>query len=124
TFSSDPAAGQAIAHTAPMLLAGGGVFLLFLFAHWLFLEEKHYGFIHERHVHKYGTWFYAVMSIALSAIVWLALQSNEMVAFGAVVGSTAFFITHGFKEQAEKKEKDLLESKVDRSDFSKILYLE
>jgi len=124
TFSSDPAAMRAISETAPVLLAGGGVFLLFLFAHWLFLEEKTYGFIHERHVHKYGMWFYAVVSVVLSVIVWMALQQNEMIAFGAVIGSTAFFITHGFKEQAEKKEKELLESSTTRSDFSKILYLE
>lgn len=43
-------------------------------------------------------------------------------AFGAVVGSTAFFITHGFKENAEKNEKNLMRAHL--SDVSKILYLE
>jgi hypothetical protein len=43
-------------------------------------------------------------------------------AFSAVVGSTAFFITHGFKQNAEEEEKKLLEG--GRSDISKILYLE
>src|SRR4029079_11271181 len=37
-------------------------------------------------------------------------------------GSTAFFITHGFKQNAEEEEKNLLTS--NRSDISKILYLE
>ena len=124
TFSSDPDATKAIAQSAPILLAGGGVFLLFLFIHWLFLEEKHFGFVHERQVYKYGMWFYAVASIILAGIVWLALQQNEMIAFGAILGSTAFFITHGFKEQAERKEKELLEKNSGQSDFSKILYLE
>ena len=105
TFSNDPAAMEAIRHSSPMLLAGGGVFLLFLFFHWLFLEKKKFGFPHERHIHEFGMWFYAVASLILAAIVWYALQTNELIAFGAVVGSTAFFITHGFKEQAEKKEK-------------------
>lgn len=43
-------------------------------------------------------------------------------AFGAVVGSTVFFITHGFKQNAEQQERDLLQST--ESDVSKIMYLE
>jgi hypothetical protein len=124
TFSSDPHARAAIEQSAPILLAGGGVFLIFLFFHWLFLEEKRYGFIHERHFHRYSTWFYAVVSLFLTVVVWIALHTNHMIAFGAVVGSTVFFITHGFKEQAEKKEKELLAGNEARSDLSKILYLE
>ena len=45
-----------------------------------------------------------------------------MLAFGAVVGSTAFFITHGFKQNAEQQEQKLMQG--DLSDISKILYLE
>lgn len=42
--------------------------------------------------------------------------------FGAVVGSSVFFITHGLKISAEKKEKELLQKHA--SDISKLLYLE
>lgn len=45
-------------------------------------------------------------------------------AFGAVVGSTAFFIVHGFKQNAEQQEKQLLEGNNGMSDLSKLLYLE
>ena len=45
-------------------------------------------------------------------------------AFSAVLGSTAFFITHGFKENAEKVEHEMLHKKEKMSDLSKILYLE
>ena len=45
-------------------------------------------------------------------------------AFGAVVGSTVFFITHGFKENAVKMEEKMLEGKAKMSDLSKLLYLE
>ena len=45
-------------------------------------------------------------------------------AFGAVVGSTAFFITHGFKQNAEQREKQLIGNSRGLSDISKILYLE
>lgn len=122
TFSSDPKVIQAIETSAPILLVGGGTFLIFLFFHWLFLEPKNYGLKGERFFHAQGVWFYAVVSILLAAIVWYALQIHPLMAFSAVVGSTAFFITHGFKQNAEAEEKKLLQK--GRSDMSKILYLE
>ncbi|MBI2315091.1 DUF475 domain-containing protein [Candidatus Daviesbacteria bacterium] len=121
-LSSDPKVVEAIEKSSPILLSGGGIFLIFLFFHWLFLEPKNYGLKSERFFHSQGVWFYAVVSIILAVIVWFALQENPFMAFGAVVGSTAFFITHGFKENAAAEEKKLLSTS--RSDFSKILYLE
>jgi len=124
TFSHDPRVMEAVEHAKPPLLAGGGTFLVFLFFHWLFLEPKTYGLIGERFIHRQGVWFYAVVSILLTVIVWFALQQtgNNMMAFGAVVGSTAFFITHGFKENAAQSEKELMKEGL--SDLSKIFYLE
>lgn len=98
------------------------MFLVFLFFHWLFLGPKNFGLPGEKFIHSQGVWFYAVVSILLSVIVWMALKINPTMAFGAVVGSTAFFITHGFKENAEKKETELTTGNI--SDVSKILYLE
>lgn len=123
TFSNDPSVKEAIEASAPILLSGGGVFLIFLFFHWLFLEEKHFGLPRtEKFFLKNGIWFYAVVSVLLATIVWFAIQREAMMAFGAVVGSTAFFITHGFKQNAEASEKKLMTQ--DLSDISKILYLE
>lgn len=121
-FSGDPRVHQALEASAPVLLVGGGTFLVFLFFHWLFLEEKHYGLPGERFLHRYGVWFYAVISVLLVVIVWLALQQGPMVALSAVVGSSAFFITHGFKGYAEEQERRLIGSGL--SDVSKIMYLE
>lgn len=123
-WSSDPAVHESIERTAPILFAGGGIFLVFLFFHWLFLERKHYSIIGEQFFYRQGVWFYAVVSIILAVVVWCALQINPLMAFGAVVGSTAFFVTHGFKENAEKAEKELLSGSSAKSDISKILYLE
>ncbi len=123
TFSSDPLVVEAIEKSAPILLSGAGIFLVFLFFHWLFLEQKNYGLHAERFFAKQGVWFYAVVSIVLSATVWFALQKNPLMAFGAVVGSTAFFITHGFKQNAEKMEHEMLH-KGHLSDWAKIMYLE
>jgi len=123
TFSSDASVIEAVEKASPILLAGGGVFLVFLFFHWLFLEEKHFGMPRfEQFFIRQGVWFYAVVSVLLSVIVWYTLRQDPMMAFGAVLGSTAFFITHGFKQNAEAKEKTLTNKNL--SDISKILYLE
>lgn len=123
SFSGDPHVVESIEKSAPILLMGGGVFLVFLFFHWLFMEEKSYSFRFEKWFHKHDIWFFAVVSILLSVIVWEANMLNPMIAFSAVVGSSAFFIAHGFKENAEKKEKELT-SGGKMTDISKIMYLE
>lgn len=86
------------------------------------MEEKHFGLPTERFFYAQGFWFYAAVSVLLSIIVWFAIQKHPLMAFGAVIGSGVFFITHGFKGRAEDKEKYLLSSSA--SDMSKILYLE
>ena len=122
SFSGDRHVMEAIEASAPLLLSAGGTFLLFLFCHWLFLEEKTYGLPGERFFHQRGLWFYAAVSILLCGLVWLAVHTDPLLAFGCVIGSTAFFITHGFKQQAEHAERHL--SSSTKSDFAKILYLE
>ncbi|MBI2330289.1 DUF475 domain-containing protein [Candidatus Daviesbacteria bacterium] len=123
TFSGDPKVAAAIESSAPILLIAGGVFMVFLFFYWLFLEPKIYGLRGEKFLHAQGAWFYAIVSILLSVIVFLALNKNPMMAFGAVLGSTAFFITHGFKENAEKAEKQMARRAGNLTDTSKVLYL-
>jgi len=122
TLSSDPAVIAAIEESSPILLAGGGPFLIFLFFHWLFVEEKHYGLCGEAFCRRQSIWFFAIVSILLTGIVWFALQKSPLMAFGAVVGSTAFFIVHGFKQNAEAQEERLVGGSM--SDLSKIFYLE
>ena len=121
-FSSDPSVIDAVDKAAPALLMSGGVFLILLFLHWLFLEPKRYGVPGEKFFFAKGVWFYAVASIFLALIVWFALKIGDLPAFAAVIGSTVFFLTHGFKENAERKEKQLAASRM--SDIAKILYLE
>jgi len=121
-LSNDPSVITAVEQSSPVLLIGGGIFLVFLFFHWLFLEPKNFGIKGERFIYSQGVWFYAVISIILAFMVWISLQVNPLMAFGAVIGSTIFFITHGFKENAEKGEQSLLSSV--QSDLGKIFYLE
>jgi uncharacterized protein len=123
TFSSDPVVIAAIEQSAPMLLIGGGTFLIFLFFHWLFLEDKNFSLRGEQYFSTKGVWFFAIVSILLAGIVWFALEINPLMAFGAVVGSTAFFIVHGFRQNAEQAEEKMLHDSG-MSDMSKIFYLE
>lgn len=122
-WSSDPLVQESIHESAPILLIAGGVFLLFLFLHWLFLEDKKLGLpMAEKFFMSKGVWFYAIVSVLLAVISWFALRENNLMAFGAVVGSSLFFITHGFKQNAEEEERRLLSS--GRSDLSKLFFLE
>src|SRR4030042_7058241 len=121
-LSSDPSVIKAVESSSPMLLIGAGTFLVFLFLHWLFQEPKKYGLVGERFFTSQSVWFYAVVSILLTVLVWFALAQSPLMAFAAVVGSTAFFITHGFKQNAEQQEKRLMQTAL--SDISKIFYLE
>ena len=124
TFSSNPAVAESIAQSSPILLAGGGTFLIFLFLHWLFLEPKQFGLRTEKFFLKNGIWFYAVAAVVLAVTVWFALKINPIMAFGAVIGSTAFFIMHGFKQNAERAEQSLKAGKKGLADLAKIFYLE
>ncbi len=122
-WSSDPLVHTSIEKSAPILLIAGGVFLIFLFLHWLFLEEKKLGLpTAEKFFMARGVWFYATVSVLLSVIAWFALKESNLMGFGAVVGSSLFFITHGFKQNAEEQEKRLMSSA--QSDLSKLLFLE
>jgi uncharacterized protein len=124
SLTGDPAALKAIQDSSPVLLTGGGVFFIFLFFHWIFLEPKTFGLPIERTFARQGVWFYAVVSIILTSVVWFALQESSMLAFGAVVGSTAFFITHGVKQYAGQEQSRLLAGAGHLNDIAKIVYLE
>ena len=123
TFSQDPRVLDAVEASKPPLLIAGGVFLMILFFHWLFMEEKSYGLKGESFLHQHGLWFYTFASVLLAIIAWFGIQRNPYVGFGAVVGSTAYFITHGFRQNAEEHERKLIH-RSGLSDISKLLYLE
>jgi hypothetical protein len=124
TFSNDPGVIASIERSTPMLMLGGGVFLVLLFLHWLFMEDKHLGLPGEGFFLKNGVWFYAISSILIAVIVKFSLDSDPLLALSAVIGSSAFFITDGFKQNAAQNEARLLSNPGGLSDVSKILYLE
>jgi hypothetical protein len=126
-LGGSPEAAQTIEEASPPLFALGGVFLIILALHWLFLEPKEYGLPGERQIERHGVWFFAIVSLIVSTLTWFALKHDDMVAFGVVAGSTVFFIVHGFRENAAEHEQRMLQSAsggVGLSDWSKIFYLE
>ncbi len=111
-----------VGQSQALLLLGGGVYLFMIFLGWLFMEEKKYAFLVEEFVHKQSIWFYAFASLFFCAVIYFAVKINPILALSATIGSTAFFITDGFKKSAESKEKEMLSSHMGA--VSKILYLE
>ena len=117
-----PAISDSVAKSQALLLLAGGVYLFMVFLGWLFMEEKKYAFLVEEFVHKQSIWFYAVSSLFFVVIIWFSVKVNPILALSAAIGSMAFFITDGFKKNAEMKEKEMLSGNM--SAISKILYLE
>ncbi len=121
-FSSNSHIEEYLDKSKPFLLLGGGVYLFMVFLGWLFLEEKKYAFLVEGFIHRQGFWFYAIASIFITGVVYFSIGYNPYLALSATVGASAFFITDGFKKNAEKKENDLISGQM--SAWSKIIYLE
>jgi hypothetical protein len=121
-FSNSPEIKGYLETSKPLLLLGGGIYLFLVFLSWLFLEEKKYAFLVEGFIHRQGVWFYALASLITTAVVYFSLRENATLALAATIGVSAFFITDGFKKNAEEKEKQLLDPTM--SAWSKILYLE
>jgi hypothetical protein len=121
---SDPKKMEAALETSkPLLLLGGGVYLLYVWLGWLFLEEKKYAFLVEHFVHRQGVWFNAVAALILMVIIWFGTHhGNAMLALSAAVGSVAFFVTDGFRKNAEEAEERLQTQAL--SAWSKLIYLE
>ncbi|HRH23080.1 MAG TPA: DUF475 domain-containing protein [Candidatus Magasanikbacteria bacterium] len=121
---SEGGIGDALDESRPLLLLGGGMYLIMVFLGWLFLEEKKYAFLVEHFIHKQGIWFYFISSLLFTTVIWLALKTNPALALATAVGTTAYFLTDGFKRNAEEKEKQLMSGSSNMSAWSKILYLE
>lgn len=122
-FSHDSAVVESLEKSKPLLLLSGGVYLFLVFLGWFFLEEKKYAFLVEGFVHRQSVWFYAFSSLITTLIIFKSVQINPYLALAASIGVSAFFITDGFKKNAEEKEKELTSSK-NMSAWSKIIYLE
>lgn len=122
-FSGGQAVERSLEHSKPLLLLGGGMYLFFVFLAWLFLEEKKYAFLVEHFIHRQAVWFYAFASIIFTFVVYLTLKVNPLLALAASIGTMAFFITDGFKKNAQESEQRLMQD-AHRTAWSKIIFLE
>jgi hypothetical protein len=121
-FSNGDMVSESLEFSKPLLLLGGGAYLFLVFLSWLFLEKKKCAFFIEKYIINQGVWFYAIASIFTTLIVYLSIQVNSLLALASTIGVSAFFITDGFKKNAEEKEKELVSGNM--SSWSKIMYLE
>ena len=121
TFGNDPVAKTAMDASAYILLVAGGMFLLLLYLHWLFLERKEPFFVPDKLIKpQYGMWFFALAALLLVTVLWFA-RETPLAMLGAAIGNAVFFIIYGFREQAERQE-HVVQSVG--SDISKLLFLE
>ncbi len=125
------AASDAVLAATPIIMMAGGMFLVLLWAHWLFIEDKHFGLPHEQYILKYGAvWFYSIAALLLVGVLIeinaTIIEKPMHLALAAAVGFSVFFITQGFKDNAEKIEKRLIESgeHSTMSDWAKVAFLE
>jgi uncharacterized protein len=116
-------AARAIELQKPVILAFGGIFLLFLYLHWLFLEKKDPLYIERFIKEKHAAWFFAIASVLLVLIMYLA-RANSAMMLAAAIGSATFFIVYGLRETAEKNEAHMVAGGNALSDLSKFVYLE
>jgi uncharacterized protein len=121
-ISNNPDMVEYVEKSKPLLLISGGLYLILLFLSWLFLEDKNWAFYMEEMIQRQSVWFYALSSVIVTLVISFSVKVNPSMALAASIGATAFFITDGFKKNAEDKEKQLLGSNL--SAWSKILYLE
>jgi len=123
-FNSSPEVIGAINEGKPLILMGAGVFLLLLYLHWLFLEEKSPLFVADKLIKpNFGIWFFACAAVLLTALLYFA-KANPLLMLSAAIGNAMFFILYGFREQAEKGSERLLAGGGGMGDLSKLLYLE
>lgn len=123
-FTSSPEIINAINDGKPLILMGAGVFLLLLYLHWLFLEEKAPLFVTDRLIKPHlGIWFFACTAVLLAVLLYFA-KANSFLMLSAAIGNAMFFILYGFREQAEKESENLLAGGRGLGDLSKLLYLE
>ncbi len=122
SFSGDPLVHSAMLTAAPVLLVGGGTFLILLFLHWLFVEPKNFGLHAERFFAGRSVWFSAAALFIVAAITLLSSTRDFRMVWSTVIGLLVFAVSHGLKENAESGEEMLL--KRHYSDLRKLLYLE
>src|SRR4030042_2881377 len=123
-FQSKPEIAELMEARKGIILIGAGVFLLLIYLHWLFLEEKHPLFVTDRFIKpQYGVWFFAFAAMILVVLLYLARHSPFLM-LSAACGNALFFIMYGFREQAEKQKERLKMGASQIGDFSKLMYLE
>lgn len=130
-FSSDPHVTEAVEATAPYLMLGGGMFLLLLFLHWFFVEKKEFGIPHfEQVALKVGAvWFHAIAAFVLGAVLLTIRQTAPAtmaadLMLAVTLGFAVFFLAHGFKENAEQMEDQMMHNDTGMSDWAKVMFLE
>lgn len=124
-FTSSAAIGESLERSAPLLLAGAGSFMVALFLHWLFMEEKKIGFPYEKILLRNSAFFWvAIVSLVSGLWMFATYSGNVGIAYAGMTGLGLFGLTSWVKQGMEQREQALLGKHGPVSDWRKILYLE
>lgn len=122
-FSSDPQVTDAIENSKASLLAGGAIYLVLLFVHWLLRENDSFAWKIERSLRRTrGYWYYGVAVLIVSGVLFAARDAGPSVTTAILIGTFAFVVTSLLKANAARHEAEATSSR--KGDFSKLLYLE
>ena len=94
-FSNNSHILEAVEKSAPLLLLGGGIFLILLFLHWLFLESKNFGLAGERFFSRQGAWFFCFVCF-FSGYYLVYPENKSNAGFCRYLGLNSFFYNTRF----------------------------
>ncbi len=125
-FSSDPRVAQALREQSPILLCGGGIFLVCLFLQWFMDERFMLSGNRTQGASSMLRFVFPVSCVAVfSAMSFVAAELGHLgLIAAAAIGTAAFFAVHSVRMAAEKKEAELTDGTTAISDFGKIMFLQ
>jgi uncharacterized protein len=123
-FTDPELMAESLEHSKPLLLAGGGVYLLLVSLGWLFQEEKKYAWLGEQVIHRMEPWFHAVAAAMIGVVMYQGVSSgaHPYLPLSVQLGAIFYFGTEALKKNAERVEESLAGAAL--SAWSKLLYLE
>lgn len=122
SLTGDKHVEKSIILASPRLFLTGGIFLLFLFLHWLLIETKNQAFYIERVFASLASWYLPIMSVILIVLFSLAFIHNRTLGFAVLVGFLGYVLLYGIRARAGKIE-DNLQKESQYSEMSKLFYL-
>lgn len=121
-FSNNVLVAQSLENTKPLLLIGGGIYLLLVFLSWLFLEKKNQAFAFEHFFYNKKKSFYLIIIFLLVTLFYLSSGFDQRFFWPIIIGIIIFSLVNWFQKRTENHKHKIGLSTS--SAWSKMVYLE